>query len=443
MADEEGNVGIMDFNENGPIPWGLGEYSLNELVIGDGEEDESELKIELTEDQIFELLGEPFPKDKIKWSFCIIQIDTVRTKEFLELVKCDDEFIERCISKELGLYDICAYQHVTDNNEIIPDSLLDIIINRGMILKVYDSLVRLETSDQMTEGDRIVYTKSFDTLPYYVYKQPYWPSRRQTLLAEPKHPVKLNQLPAELQKKTLKIPVKFKDTKSLQIAEWYPTIDNVSELATAYGSGYSLLPVQDGVEAYCLSSPLATSDKFSEELNRSIRNLEWFAFCAYPTVLAFHSPAWKKDYHLTYDYSDITLKSLHIPYMSFESLYRGKSTYISDEERQQIVQSSPLKEVFKQNVSLFEYALHRFKPNLVIVDDSEIDVISSAYAAENHILVTPNYQGSLYVLSEVEANREKLAELAKRPYRGDYYPLVISIEKMKEINPNLNEGTDD
>jgi hypothetical protein len=59
MADEDGNVGIMDFNENGPIPWGLGEYSLNELVIGDVEEDELGLKIELTEDQIFELLGEP------------------------------------------------------------------------------------------------------------------------------------------------------------------------------------------------------------------------------------------------------------------------------------------------------------------------------------------------------------------------------------------------
>jgi hypothetical protein len=45
--------------------------------------------------------------------------------------------------------------------------------------------------------------------------------------------------------------------------------------------------------------------------------------------------------------------------------------------------------------------------------------------------------------SEVEANREKLTELANRPYRGEYYPLVIPVDKMKEINPNLNENSDD
>ena len=34
VADEDGNVGIMDFNENGPVPWQMGENSVDELVFG-------------------------------------------------------------------------------------------------------------------------------------------------------------------------------------------------------------------------------------------------------------------------------------------------------------------------------------------------------------------------------------------------------------------------
>jgi hypothetical protein len=83
MSDEDGNVGIMEFNENGPVPWGIGDYDLTALVLGV----EDGLKIDLTDEQIFELLGEPYPKDKISWSFCIIQIDPSRTDEFLRIVK--------------------------------------------------------------------------------------------------------------------------------------------------------------------------------------------------------------------------------------------------------------------------------------------------------------------------------------------------------------------
>ena len=33
VADEEGNVGIMDFNENGPVPWQTEETSVDYLVF--------------------------------------------------------------------------------------------------------------------------------------------------------------------------------------------------------------------------------------------------------------------------------------------------------------------------------------------------------------------------------------------------------------------------
>ena len=39
VADEDGNVGIMDFNDNGPVPWKTEEEaSVEELVFGYEEE---------------------------------------------------------------------------------------------------------------------------------------------------------------------------------------------------------------------------------------------------------------------------------------------------------------------------------------------------------------------------------------------------------------------
>ena len=34
IVDEEGNVGIMDFNANGPVPWGTDETVSEDLVWG-------------------------------------------------------------------------------------------------------------------------------------------------------------------------------------------------------------------------------------------------------------------------------------------------------------------------------------------------------------------------------------------------------------------------
>ena len=33
-VDEDGNVGIVDFNENGPVPWGTPEQSIEYLSYG-------------------------------------------------------------------------------------------------------------------------------------------------------------------------------------------------------------------------------------------------------------------------------------------------------------------------------------------------------------------------------------------------------------------------
>ena len=78
VADEDGNVGIMDFNENGPVPWQTEENCIESLIYGHNEEDENNtfLPIALTDEQIDDLMENPHsPEDEELWFDRIIQID--------------------------------------------------------------------------------------------------------------------------------------------------------------------------------------------------------------------------------------------------------------------------------------------------------------------------------------------------------------------------------
>lgn len=41
VVDDEGNVGIMDYNENGPVPWGVEETCGDELKYGHWEDEKN------------------------------------------------------------------------------------------------------------------------------------------------------------------------------------------------------------------------------------------------------------------------------------------------------------------------------------------------------------------------------------------------------------------
>jgi hypothetical protein len=119
------------------------------------------------------------------------------------------------------------------------------------------------------------------------------------------------------------------------------------------------------------------------------------------------------------------------------SLVKKTDDYLSYEAKKEIVKASPIKEIFRNNVYVFEYIVNRFKPHLILIDDNEFEIISSVYPIENHEMNISGCKYPVYATSEVDDNRDHLTVLAKLPYRGFRYPLVISIDEMKKINPDL------
>jgi hypothetical protein len=102
-----------------------------------------------------------------------------------------------------------------------------------------------------------------------------------------------------------------------------------------------------------------------------------------------------------------------------------------------------VKDIFKAHSCVMEYIVDRFKPQLILIDDADIETISSVYPIANHEITVQGYQYPIYTHSEIYTNKKHLTELALRPYRGVQYPLVMSVEEMRKINPELKGLKDD
>ena len=100
IVDEEGNVGILDFNENGPVPKETEQTGIEDLMFGHEEDWEKKqtLPIQLSEQQIFEMLSDPRrPEDTDYNYFTVVEISKEKESDFLELSKADDVDIIYCI----------------------------------------------------------------------------------------------------------------------------------------------------------------------------------------------------------------------------------------------------------------------------------------------------------------------------------------------------------
>ena len=112
VADEDGNVAIMDYNDNGPVPWETEQTCIESLIYGHQENSETKdfIAIDLTDDQIDDLMENPHrPEEEDLWFDCIFEIDLDQEQDFLELAKNPDIQIELCISKKRGMYSVDCY----------------------------------------------------------------------------------------------------------------------------------------------------------------------------------------------------------------------------------------------------------------------------------------------------------------------------------------------
>lgn len=269
IVDDDGNVGILDYNENGPIPKDVPEEGVGELVWGlwDDGRKYNQIPIELTHEQIMENLSEPYPpSEEMLWVECIVRIDKARKDRFLMLSDGICECI--CISEEEGLYIFDAFNCTCDNKDdsiaIIPNSSLDLMLKENLIIENYKYQDFWNNDTFNSEKNVPEHSKSYNSCSFFIYHQPYWENFLPEKMSMPKYPVKFAQLPDEIKDKVHHIPGNFNELETFQIAEYYPcdiTHSYVSTVILIDGSEYDLLPLPDGTKAYLLSEPSSSNAK--------------------------------------------------------------------------------------------------------------------------------------------------------------------------------------
>jgi hypothetical protein len=239
VADEEGNVAIIDIEDNGPVP--VGEYKetcVNDIFWQDfsSEGVDTIRNISLLPEQILPMLE---PNDEMgiweidkhgwhnyEWSDSLFRIDMTKYDVFKKALSLKDHnysYRPVCLSKEMGLF----FADFFDNKLGV-----DLLVKNKVVLKKYH-MPYYETPDEYIEYWEGEIDEEYKSLrknnqkfPVFIFWQGYSPSFRPAVrITAPKRPLTVSQLPTDLQSRIKRLPVKFEDLEFLQMAEYVPVSD--------------------------------------------------------------------------------------------------------------------------------------------------------------------------------------------------------------------------
>lgn len=444
MVDDEGNVGIMEYNENGPIPFGVGEYCVNSLVFGDELKNNNNVQIDLTDDQIYALLKEPLsPLEAKEWFHPVIRIDLSKKDRFFELVKKYSKqiSISLYVSEKLGLYYISCYSCLTydkQNNCYTPNGVLKTMIQEGLILEVFEMQdYYLDEEDE----DEIYH----DNSPYYLYSQPYYDGDLQKRVFVPKNPVKITQIPEEFRNKIHHIKGSFDDIATMQIAQHYPCkffFDRTSYCA--YGAKYQEAILEDNTKGFVKTDILHFPFKYfcPDSNNPNCDGKCWWTCYLKdnkitdnekPTVLILTSPYCKNENMDLKEVDFISNNMCVLPYIYAIPCVTKPQLYKQESDVSELLSTDYMLEVFKTAKGYFEKIIEYMSPHVIITFDNAFEVLKQTYKINNCNIEINNSEFPIYQSTEIKANREKIEILANKQYRGVLSPMVITKEEMAEL----------
>ena len=214
FADEDGNIALFDFDENGPVPVGVPCESNSTLMTDEydfGAKDSDSIDyFELTDEQVEELMNDAVSPDKYdteKAYYFFVQIENQYKKEFIDVFKGDIEF---CLSHKHGIYFLSSlfeYEGLEETQKRRLETFYK-VVKRAVYICI-DAY--WDDEEELKDWP----------LPFYCYKQPYDPhsglAKRTNV---PKFPFKEEQIPENQRNKLIRIPVKFSECTGFQIAQY-------------------------------------------------------------------------------------------------------------------------------------------------------------------------------------------------------------------------------
>jgi len=259
-VDVDGNVALVQYNDNGPVPEGCDETNLEALVYEHSIiQDNGIPTLSYTEEQIVELIdgckeGDP---EVIDPGIYLVQPNLIESfiRDVMPLVKAEEsDFLSRLSSSSNAFY---IYSCGTQL-----EYTLRCMAKQGYFVKYY--YCSYDINDSCQSGNFVNWDKNFKSLPFYVFGQPYWPDFLLDKVHTPVNPVRLEQLSPKIQSEVTRIPFRFSDIDHFQIALYTPFkmhSDGYSEIYK--GRQYEKLPVDNNgkMKYICRSGDYTQEEK--------------------------------------------------------------------------------------------------------------------------------------------------------------------------------------
>ena len=256
-ADNEGNVAIFDIEDDGPVP--VGGYTQdepNEMFWKKFSGDNNKMikSLPLNERDAWERGTSGWTKYNL--SHIIVRIDTDKLDIFEKALSYDKSHLSGavCLSKEMGYY----YVSLCYNMEGV-----ELLEKNDVILELHKAPYYNTCWGDGDEEDKSIMENN-KRFPIFFYHQDYSPNCNLAVkITTPSFPMKIEQLPIDIQKKIKRLPLIFSKTEKIQLAELMP-VERISSIEYVYDNRiWYALASMDGSEIY-----------YNVKLNRFIRKEE-------------------------------------------------------------------------------------------------------------------------------------------------------------------------
>lgn len=418
-VDEDGNVAILSFDENGPVPSYIPESCAYEVVFDRMVIDDSTFCMKIfnyTDEQVDEMMSKSKLVEELVYPLechLMIQIDVVKEGvlfNLLERVKCAEYWTEDwgCLSRKKGIYII--------NMLDIDDDIFMQLVKDKVILKCYEYELHFNSE---YNNEEVKFEHTVDNFPFYVYQQPYWTAIPMKRTIVPHFPVKIEQMSFDNQQKALRLPLKFADYSNLQIAEYFSFQCNDDKLKIE-GSIYVELPLTNGGDAYMCSSSVPRL-QCGKDCKRCVSaEFQYFSsllseqIALYPTVLIVKGIC-DLDLELYSKRSIAFQCSVIVPYIQGVG---SNDRYLSSDELEEGAIFVDKERWFANCRINFERIVTFFRPRVLLLHTDAEKVLSGFYAINGQEIHICNEVYPCFLLEQLSVYQDTIDALALQSYRG-------------------------
>lgn len=230
-VDADGNVGIIEFEDNGPVPTDIvPEMECSDTIICEAICADSQEGISFGAAQILTMMrnsisAKEYLKNKVHQPIItdsLIEIDTDKLPELLKAAShcANNKLIP--LLPEKGIYYIDFWYNFIDKRSIKTDEKLSAQIYDSLFEnKVIKRIIDINFDFDFCDNDSTGVVQPGD-IPFALMRQDYSNGDIEIVRLSRCSDVKFQQLGSELKQKVIKFPFKFNDISKFRIEDYYP-----------------------------------------------------------------------------------------------------------------------------------------------------------------------------------------------------------------------------